>query len=81
MPTSAVTAVVLNLTATQPSARSYVTVWPTGSDQPVASSLNFAAGETIPNQVIAKVGLNGSISLYNDDGSVDLIADVVGCYT
>jgi hypothetical protein len=81
VPATGVTAVVLNLTATNPSAPSFVTVWPSGSIRPLASSLNFGAGETIPNQVIAKVGPNGSISLFNNTGSVDLIADVVGYYT
>lgn len=81
VPSTGVTAVVLNLTATQPTAPSFVTVWPTGTDRPVASSLNFVAGETIPNQVIAKVGSGGSISLYNNTGSVDLVADIVGYYT
>ncbi len=80
VPATGVKAVVLNLTATQPTAPSFVTVWPTGTDRPLASSLNFGVGETIPNQVIAKVGSNGAISLYNNTGSVDLVADVVGYY-
>jgi hypothetical protein len=49
-------AVVLNVTATNATAGSFLSVWPTGSPQPVSSNLNFAAGETIANLVTVKVG-------------------------
>jgi hypothetical protein len=73
-------AVVLNVTAVTPSAPSFITVWPTGNPQPVASSLNFVAGQTIPNLVTATIGSDGTVSMYNHGGSVDLVADVVGYY-
>ena len=81
VPSSGVTAVALNVTATNPTAPGYVTLWPEGSPQPLASNLNFTPGETIPNLVIAKVGEDGQIALLNSAGSVDLIADVVGYFT
>ncbi len=71
-----VSAVVLNVTATQPSASSYVTVWPKGETRPLASNLNIAANQTIPNLVVAKVGAGGQVSLYNNNGSTHLVADV-----
>jgi hypothetical protein len=40
--------------------------------------LNFTAGQTIPNLVIAKVGSNGQISIYNDTGTTHVIVDVLG---
>jgi hypothetical protein len=74
-------AVVLNLTVTNPSARSFVTAWPTGVARPWASNLNFEAGQTIPNLVIVQVGfLNQRVSLYNAAGSVHLVADAVGYF-
>ncbi len=73
-----VSAVVLNVTATQPSASSYVTVWPKGETRPLASNLNMAANQTIPNLVVAKVGAGGQVSLYNNNGSTHLVADVAG---
>lgn len=54
------TAVVLNVTVTDTSAASYLTVYPTGVIQPLASNLNWAAGETIPNLVEVGLGDGGS---------------------
>jgi len=47
----------------------------------VASNLNFGPGENIPNLVTVKVGTDGNVLLYNDQGTVDVIFDVVGWYT
>jgi YVTN family beta-propeller protein len=81
VPTSGVTAVVLNVTATDPTASSYVTVYPDGETRPTASNLNFTAGETIPNLVTVPVGADGEVDFYNFAGSVNLVADLAGYYT
>ena len=78
VPAVGVAAVVINITATNPTASSFVTVWPTGAARPLASNLNVVAGQTVPNLVVAKVGLGGRISLFNHSGSLDLIADIAG---
>ncbi|MFE7099279.1 N-acetylmuramoyl-L-alanine amidase [Streptomyces erythrochromogenes] len=75
-----VSAVVLNVTATNPTESSHVSVYPHGIDTPASSNLNFTAGQTVPNLVIVPV-LDGRISFYNNAGSVDLIADVTGYFT
>ena len=80
VPASGVSGVVLNVTATQPSEASFVTVYPAGTERPNASNLNFVAGQTIPNLVMAKVSANGKVSLYNHLGNTNLIADVVGWF-
>ncbi len=81
VPGSGVEAVVLNVTVTQPTAGGYVTVYPDGVSRPSASNLNFAAGQTIPNLVIAPVGPDGKVDLYNGSGGkVQLIADVSGWF-
>jgi hypothetical protein len=77
VPTGA-TAAVLNVTATNPTAQSFLTVWPTGSAQPTASNLNFSAGETVPNLVEVGLGTNGQVSIYNPSGSVDVVVDLEG---
>jgi hypothetical protein len=59
---------------------SFVTIWPSGQSQPLASSLNWSAGQVIPNAVTAKLGAAGKISVYNLTGNVDVIADVGGFY-
>jgi len=71
-------AVVLNITVVNPTQAAFITVWPTGEPRPLASSTNVVRGQVVANTVIAKVGANGSVSLFNSDGSVDLLADVVG---
>jgi hypothetical protein len=81
VPASGVTAVVLNVTATDPTAASYVTVYPDGQARPVASNLNFTAGQTIPNLVVVPVGADGEVDFYNNSGSVNLVADLEGYYT
>jgi hypothetical protein len=73
-------AVVINVTVTNPSAPSYLTAWPDGASRPVASDLNYAAGQTVPNLVVVKLGPTGSIDLYNAAGTADVIVDVVGWY-
>ncbi|MGW5850971.1 hypothetical protein ACWFQ8_24005, partial [Streptomyces sp. NPDC055254] len=80
IPTSGVTAVVLNVTATDPTTDSHVSVYPNGTTRTSASNLNFTQGQTIPNLVVVPV-VNGKVSFYNNAGSVDLIADVAGYYT
>jgi hypothetical protein len=74
------TAVVLNVTVTGSTAPSYLTVWPDGSAQPVASDLNWVNGETVPNLVVVKLGSNGNIDLFNGVGSVNVVIDIVGWY-
>jgi hypothetical protein len=81
VPATGVTAVALNVTETQSSGPpSFITVWPTGSDRPVASNLNFNPGPSQPNLVIARVGTDGKVSIYNNLGSVHVVADVQGWY-
>ncbi|WP_329428019.1 FlgD immunoglobulin-like domain containing protein [Streptomyces sp. NBC_01268] len=79
--TTGVTAVTMNVTATNPTASTYVSVYPTGTNRPATSSLNVAAGRTAPNLVTVPVGKDGKVTLYNHSGSVDLLADVAGSYT
>jgi hypothetical protein len=74
------TAAVINVTATDVTALTFVTVWPHGVPRPTASSLNPAAGETGANLVTARLGAGGAIDLLNAFGSVDLVADLGGWY-
>jgi hypothetical protein len=79
-PNSGVLAVVLNVTVTGPTASSYLTLWPDGEFRPLASDLNFTAGQTVPNMVVVKVGADGLINVYNAAGSTDVVIDVMGWY-
>ncbi|MEY9963086.1 hypothetical protein ABIA33_001112 [Streptacidiphilus sp. MAP12-16] len=79
VPASA-TAVVLNVTVTQPSSDGYLTVYPDGITRPVVSNLNFSAGQTIPNLVIVPVH-NGKIDFFNHSGNTHVIADLEGYFS
>jgi hypothetical protein len=79
VPASGVGAVVMNVTVTNPTIASHVTVWPSGT-VPTASNLNFVAGQTRPNLVTVGVSAAGTVSFRLDNGSADLIAVVVGYY-
>jgi hypothetical protein len=81
VPATGVTSVVLNVTATGATGpESYLTVFPAGTQMPLASDLNFVAGQTVPNLVVATVGSNGQVSIYNNLGSVDVVVDVEGYF-
>src|SRR5262249_40372900 len=74
VPASGVVAVAINVTVTDPTAPSFLTVYP--GDQgspPLASNLNFLAGETRPNLVIVRVPADGIIDFFNSAGSVHVI--------
>ena len=58
--------VALNVTVTEPTDAGYLSVYPLGTDQPNASSLNFAAGQTVANMVIVPLGSGGQIKLALD---------------
>ena len=81
VPASGVSAVVCNVTVTEPTAAGFITVWPNGEDRPEASSLNFVRGLTIPNLVVCKVGTEGAVCIFNSAGSSHVIVDVVGYFT
>ena len=71
--------VVVNVTVTEPEAPGFVTAYPCGIDPPLASNLNFAAGQTVANAAIVKVGAGGSICLFNSQPT-HLVVDVAGYF-
>lgn len=81
VPATGVSAVALNVTVTQPTATSFLALFPTGMPPPGVSNLNFTAGQTVPNLVIAKVGAGGMVSMLNAAGSTHVILDVAGWYS
>ena len=72
------TSAVLNVTATDTTAPSYLTVWPAGGPPPLSSSLNWQAGQTVANLVTVDLGPTGAVSVYNDQGQADVVIDVEG---
>jgi hypothetical protein len=77
---STASAVVLNVTVTNTTAPSFLTVWPATSSRPQASDLNWTAGVIVPNLVVATVGTTGAITFYNSAGSTDVVVDLLGWF-
>jgi hypothetical protein len=73
------TAVVLNVTAVDPAAAGYMTMFPCGTSRPEVSNLNFGAHQTVPNAVTVAVGTGGNICVYTTQTS-HLIVDLNGSY-
>jgi hypothetical protein len=72
---------VVNVTVTNASAPSYVTLYPSGQAQPLASNLNFGPSQQVANLVQVATGAGGRVTVYNDQGYADVIIDLNGFYT
>ena len=68
-------AAMLNVTAVFPDAPGFLTVWSCDGDVPVASSVNYAAGDVAPNAVFTALNDDGEACVYSLSAT-DLIVDV-----
>ena len=80
------TAVVVNITAVNPSSTGYLTAFAAGQTVPFISTVNFIAGQTVANQATVALGdigdgNYGNLTIYNFTGSTDVVVDVQGYYT
>jgi len=82
IPSDAV-AVALNVTAVNATASSNIRLYPANlTSVPLLSNLNVTAGApATPNKVDVKLSPDGKIRVFNFNGSVNIILDVVGYYT
>ena len=74
IPTSAV-AYSVNLTVVPPGPLGYVTIWPTGEAQPVASLENSLDGRTKANAAIVPAGYQGAVSIFASN-TTDVVLDI-----
>jgi hypothetical protein len=59
----------------------YVTLWPTGSPQPVVSTLNATQGVIVANAAIIAAGTSGSVNLYNSGpAAINVVIDMNGYF-
>jgi hypothetical protein len=72
---------MLNITATGGSRAGYLTVYPAGGSLPLASNVNYGAGQSVPNRVIVGLGTNGAVTIYNGGGTVDVVVDMNGWFS
>ncbi len=75
------TAIATNTTAVNPTAPSFLTVFPQDAPRPMASNLNYSStSPPTPNQVTVGLSATGSISVFNLAGTVNVIIDIVGYF-
>lgn len=72
-------AAVLNVTVTQPDGPGFITAYACDQDLPLASNLNFVAGQTVPNMVVVPVDADGRVCLYTS-ATTHLLADINGVF-
>jgi hypothetical protein len=79
VPATNVTAVAMTVTAIAPAVTGGLVLWADGYGRPGAGSMSFAARQTTSALVVAPVGPDGKVDIYNaSGGSVHLVADVLG---
>jgi hypothetical protein len=75
---ASVGAVALNVTVVNPDSAGFVTVYACGT-RPLASSVNYTAGQIVPNGVIAPVSANGEVCIYSLVPT-DVVVDLSGWF-
>ena len=79
IPGSGVAAALLTVTAVEPAANGFLTVFPAGSARPPFSSLSFGTGHNSSSLILARPGTNGQVTIFNGaPGPTHLVADVAG---
>ncbi|HEU5248788.1 MAG TPA: carboxypeptidase-like regulatory domain-containing protein, partial [Thermoanaerobaculia bacterium] len=74
--------VAVNVTVVDPTALGHLTLYPTGSDLPLASTINFRSGIVRANNAILPLGVSGQVSVFcgMPSGTTDFILDVTGWF-
>ena len=78
VPSTGVSAVVLNVTVADTTTASYLTLYPPEDPRPGSSNLNWVGGQIVPNLVQIGLAGSGQLTAYNFAGSTDVIFDVAG---
>ncbi|MBB5871100.1 hypothetical protein F4553_004479 [Allocatelliglobosispora scoriae] len=82
VPATGLAGVAVNVTVTSTAGSGYLTVFPSGTQQPIVSNLNWSAGSTTANMAEVPVGEDGRITLANGStGTVHVLVDLLGYYT
>ncbi|MEO1055395.1 MAG: hypothetical protein AAFY28_00620 [Actinomycetota bacterium] len=76
-------AVAMNVTVVNPTAQSNLRLFPANlTEVPLVSNLNFSAGQApFPNKVDVALSPGGAVKIYNQNGTVSVLGDVVGYFT
>lgn len=71
-----------NVTVVQPTASGNLRLYPAGASLPIASAINYRAGQTLANNATGGLGTTGAIVVRCDQssGNIQVILDVNGYY-
>ncbi len=73
-------AAAINVTAAAPGAAGFLTVWPCGTEQPLASSVNFLAGQARGAQATTLLGGPGKRVCVFSNAPTDIVVDLQGVF-
>ena len=76
---SSAAAYSLNVTAVPPGPLGYLTIWPTGEDQPPVSTMNSTDGRVKANAAIVPAGYQGAVDVFASN-TTDLVLDINGYF-
>lgn len=81
LPSTGVAAITANITLV-PAQTGYVTVFPSGSSRPLASTVNAtSANQAVANLVVVPVGADGGVNIFSSVGGMHALLDVTGWIT
>jgi hypothetical protein len=70
----------LNVTVTNTAGPGFILIYPAGGSQPLVSTLNYVANQTIANAAVVPLGAGGGVTVIAGVSGTDLILDVNGYY-
>lgn len=70
----------LNVTVVPHGPLGYLTIWPTGENQPYVSTMNSYDGRTKANATIVPAGTSGAVDVYVSN-TTDVVLDIDGYFT
>jgi hypothetical protein len=70
----------LNITVTNTLGPGFILIYPQGGAQPLVSTLNYVAGQTIANAAIVPAGPNNGVTVIAGVSGTDLIIDINGYF-
>ncbi|MFN0166343.1 MAG: PQQ-dependent sugar dehydrogenase [Bryobacteraceae bacterium] len=76
---SSARAYALNATVVPPGPLDYLTLWPSGSSQPLVSTLNSFSGAIVANAAIVPAGQGGAVNVFASQAT-DVILDINGYF-
>ena len=76
-----VTAVGVNVTIVDGTAASFLAVYPTGDTRPPTSTINWSSAGAVANSATVVVHSDHSLRLYNMNGTVHVVIDLLGYYS